>query len=213
MEELDILKQNWKKNEGSYPKFSQMEIYAMLHKRSSSIVKWILIISILEFVFWVALSFALKDNPNVLKTENLMVDYVTISMSVISYGIIIFFAILFYMNYRKISATDNVKNLMSNILRTRKTVYNYIFVNIAYFVISVIVILVIFINYDAGLISALEQSEANGKKLEFYLLYIGVAVLALGVLSTLFWLFYKLIYGLLLKRLHRNYEELRKLDF
>jgi hypothetical protein len=52
MKELDLLKKDWKKNSDSFEQISEKEIYRMIHKKSSSIVKWILIISILEISFW-----------------------------------------------------------------------------------------------------------------------------------------------------------------
>lgn len=54
MEELDFLKSHWQKKE-SFPQIEANEIRNMLHKSSSSIVKWIFIISILEFVFGIAI--------------------------------------------------------------------------------------------------------------------------------------------------------------
>lgn len=213
MEPLDKLKKDWKKNEGKYPKFSEQEIYAMLHKRSSSIVKWILIISILEFVFWIGLSFLMKDSPNTKRIDNLHIDYITIPMTVLSYGIIIYFFVLFYINYKKISATDNAKTLMSNILKTRKAVSNYIFVNISYIIISSLIILVLFFYYDPSLTETLHQFEQKGNTGEFYLVYFGLTIALLAVFVIIIWFFYRLIYGILLKRLKRNYNELKKLDF
>ena len=212
MEELDKLKNHWKKNVGNYPKFSEKEIYAMVHKRSSSIVKWILIISILEFVFWLGLSLLMKDSPSTKRVESLDVDYIYIPMSIISYVIIIYFFVLFYRNYKKINATDNAKTLMSNILKTRKAVSNYIFVNITYIVISSLIMFALFFCYDANLIEALHQSEKEGNTGQFYLIYIGSTLLFLSFFVFIIWLFYRLIYGILLKRLKNNYEGLRKLD-
>ena len=48
MEGLDLLKKEWNK-ESNFPKITESEIYKMIHKKSSSIVKWIFIISILLF--------------------------------------------------------------------------------------------------------------------------------------------------------------------
>ena len=45
MDELDLLKRDWKRQEASLPKISYDDIYKMIHKKSSSIVKWILIIA------------------------------------------------------------------------------------------------------------------------------------------------------------------------
>ncbi|MBE9489793.1 MAG: hypothetical protein IMY67_05830, partial [Bacteroidetes bacterium] len=61
MDELELLKKDWNKKDNDYPKLSYDEIYKMILKKSSSIVKWIFIISILEFVLWTGLSFILKD--------------------------------------------------------------------------------------------------------------------------------------------------------
>lgn len=213
MDELDILKQNWKKNLENFPKFSEQDIYAMLHKKSSSIVKWILIISILEFVFWLGISFLMKDSQSTKQMDNLHVDYITIPMTVIGYMIIIYFFCKFYINYRKITATDNVKTLMSNILNTRKTVNNYIIANIAFIILSCVVIFTVFFQRDPVLLDTLSKYEANGNASMFYLIYIAAAVICMSIFILIIWLFYKLIYGLLLKRLHRNYEELKKLDF
>ena len=213
MEELDKLKNHWNKSAGNFPKFSEKDIYAMLHKKSSSIVKWILIISILEFLFWLVMSFLLKDSNSTKMIESLDIDYITMPMSVIGYGIIIYFLYQFYISYRKITTTDNVKTLMANILNTRKTVSNYIYVNLAYIIISCILIFVIYFYKDEALIAAVHQSEADGNALWFYLIYIVTTIICLAIFILIIWLFYKLIYGILLKRLHRNYEELKKIDF
>ena len=37
MEELDLLKKDWKRNENSFEQVSEVDIYKMLHKKSSSI--------------------------------------------------------------------------------------------------------------------------------------------------------------------------------
>ena len=53
-----------------------------------------------------------------------------------------------------------------------------------------------------------EKMNVNG----FYMISFTILfICSLGILG-LFWLFYKLIYGVLLKRLNSNYEELEKLD-
>lgn len=213
MEELDLLKKDWNRNADRFPKVSEAEIYAMLHRRSSSIVKWILIISIMEFALWMGLSFLVKDTRNAKMIESYDVQYITLPISIISYGIIVYFLVRFYMNYKKITTTDNVKTLMDTILKTRKTVSTYIFVNIAYIIICSIVAFIIIFNNDANLLNMLHKSEANGKETMFYLLYIGLTVVFIAVFCLIIWLFYRLIYGILLKRLRHNYDELKKIDF
>ena len=70
----------------------------------------------------------------------------------------------------------------------------------------------LFFNYDPDLIKLIHESQANGDLVKFYAIYVGLALVGTAVILLIFWLFYKLLYGLLLKRLHRNYEELKKLD-
>ena len=52
MDELELLKKDWKNNNEQFKQVSENEIYGMLQKSSSSIVKWIFIISILEIILW-----------------------------------------------------------------------------------------------------------------------------------------------------------------
>lgn len=213
MEELDKLKNDWKKSGNRYPRFSEQEIYAMLHKRSSSIVKWILVISIVEFSFWLLLSFLLRDSSQMQKINSLHISYITLPLEVANYAIILFFVIVFYRNYKKIAVTDNARRLMQNILRTKKAVTHYIFAIITYNLIAIIVVFILFFMYDPELLKTIHEYEENGNVGIFYLLYIVMALIATAIILLLYWLFYRVIYGLLLKSLKRNYEELKKLDF
>lgn len=213
MEELDKLKRDWQRNDSLFPKFSEADLYKMLHKKSSSIVKWILIISILEFAFWLLISFCMRGSNANKQLENLDIQYITTPMTIIGYLIILYFFYRFYINYRKITATDNVKKLMATILNTRRAVNQYIIVNIVWIIISCIVIFTIYFYKDERLNEALHQSEKNGTETTFYLIYIIGTVISLAAFIGIIWGFYKLIYGILLKRLHKNYNELKKIDF
>ena len=44
MDELELLKKDWQKENMTFPKLSYNDIYKMIIKKSSSIVKWIFII-------------------------------------------------------------------------------------------------------------------------------------------------------------------------
>ena len=70
MDELELLKKDWKKNDGQFTQVSENEIYGMLHKSSSSIVKWIFIISIVEFLVLRLMDLSLFfDNSSLLTTS------------------------------------------------------------------------------------------------------------------------------------------------
>ena len=212
MDELDILKKDWQKQGEKFPKLSYNQIYSMILKKSSSIVKWIFIISILEFILWTGLSFLMKDSETSLKFESYDADHIMIPLTVIGYIILAYFFYRFFMNYRTISATDNAKRMMENILKTRRTVKQYVAFNVIYFFIATFVVLGIQMNYDTELISLVDKASANGNLLKFYSGFILITILVLAVAIGVIILFYYLIYGFLLRRLNRNYKELKKLE-
>lgn len=213
MDELEILKRDWKKKENSFNQISEKEIYGMLHKRSSSIVKWILIISILEILFWVGLSFFTADESYSKTLEMYHVStYTTVSNCIYFVGVL-FFIYLFYVNFKKINTTDSVKGLMKNILQTRKTVKYYIWFNLTIFFIGLVVILTAQFFYDPNIVKFIESLK--GKDLDenkIYVLITLIYTLIIAVSIFVFWLFYKLLYGILLKRLLNNYNELKKIE-
>ena len=213
MEELDLLKKHWKKEESTFQQVSEQQIYKMIHKSSSSIVKWIFIISILEFVLWSVLSFCMKDGEVMRKFDNYHAEHIMVPFMVIGYLGLAYFFFQFYMNYRKISATDNVQKLINTILKTRKKVTQYVWFNIFYGVLSAVVVLFIQFNYDQELIDMIKMSEKSSNSLLFYGIYIGITILFLSIFIGLLWLFYRLVYGILLRRLYKNCEELKKIDY
>ncbi|MBP4141835.1 hypothetical protein MW871_14525 [Flavobacterium sp. I-SCBP12n] len=198
MKELDLLKKDWQKIDNSFVQVSETEIYKMIHKKSSSIVKWIFIISILEFIVLNSLSYLM---PNEKISDSTIVELVISILDYFSYGVALFFMYLFYRNYRSISVTSNTKKLMECILNTRKTVRYYIIFNIL--LVFVMSIVVFFNEFQ------IEYANNNGAKMIFIcLLMLFFIALIIGVV----WLFYQLIYGILLKKLNRNYVELKKID-
>ena len=122
MDELELLKKDWEKSTKKYPNLSKEDIYGIISKRSSSIVKWIFIISILEFILWTALSF-FGDSDQVLeKIQAYDYGFIYYTVFIISYIVIFVFMYLFYNNYRNIAVTENTKVLMEQILKTNMTI-------------------------------------------------------------------------------------------
>ena len=213
MDELELLKKDWKNEDTSrFPKLTYNEIYSMILKKSSSIVKWIFIISILEFVLWTVISFALKDADYNKRFESYGAENIMIPFMALGYIILAYFFYKFFMNYRTISATDNAKKLMENILKTRKTVKQYVGFNLIYLALSAFLVLGIQFNRDEEMVSIIDQASANGELFKFYAVTILVTLAALAVLIGLILGFYYLIYGILLKRLNSNYKELKRLE-
>ncbi len=210
MDDLDLLKEDWKKQEKSLPRFSYDDIYKMIWKRSSSIVKWIFIISILEFLLGVVLNIVVADDEYWENMGQFNLTEFTIGAYLVSYIITFYFIYKFYKNYRQISSTDSASVLMKNILRTRKTVKYYItFILIS----SGIVFLVdLFFIIRHHIIAA----EPTGKDMSFsalqWAMFISGTLVVLAIFLGVIWLLYRLIYGILLRRLKKNYKELKKLE-
>jgi len=215
MEELDLLKKAWQKDTHSFQQVSENEIYQMIHKRSSSIVKWILIISILEFVFWNIISLMCLGDSYI-KTkygEDIfpLVSKINTVYNVISYIVVAIFIYLFYVNYRRISATTSTKQLMGDILKTRKTVQLYVWFNIAFFVVGTLILLYVEFNFGAKYAPLMAKIHNDSGYMTLFKSLGIILAFMLGIV-VLIWLFYKLIYGILLGKLNKNYKELQKID-
>ena len=211
MDGLDLLKKDWKKREASLPHLSYDQIYQMLWKRSSSIVKWIFVISIIEFLFWGVINIFMADHEYWEEMEQIHLKEFTVATYVINYAITFFFIYCFYKNYRKISATDNAAELMKNILRTKKTVKYYI----GYILISPALVALIYtyfmMDYHTSSTVVDDMEKYSFTPLQ-WLMFAGIMIGGLAVFLGLIWLFYRVVYGILLRRLNRNYKELKKLE-
>lgn len=212
MDELELLKKDWKKK-ASYPKLSFDEIHKMIWKKSSSIVKWIFIISIIEFTLPNLLYFVpkVKEGMEVYKAMGL--EPIMLTLTIIQWTVIIYFIFQFYKRYKEISVLDSAKNLMKNIIKTRRTVRNYVIFCLTMLVVTIVSIWVgIYLTDD---ISAFYDGvslpeDFNPEKLRNIML-IAIAI-AGTVLTVVMGVVYFLLYGLLLRKLHKNYKELKELN-
>ena len=211
MDELELLKKDWEKSTKKYPKLTKEEIYGIISKRSSSIVKWIFIISILEFFLWTALSFFGDSDQVFEKIQAYDYGFIYYAVFVVSYIVIFVFMYLFYNNYRNIAVTENTKVLMEQILKTRKTVKQYVIYNLSMMVLSIPmgVMMELSNNTETQTLISDIESKGDNNLFIFYLIIIILSILAIVVVVALFLGFYYLIYGLLLKRLKKNYKELK----
>lgn len=204
MDELELLKKDWKKKEQQFKQVSEQDIYDMLHQSSSSIVKWIFIISIIEFLIFRLLDFTLFfDEAFITRLKSYHIYDIEKVATVINFIVLIGFIIYFYKNLKNISTTSSVKKLMKDIIETRKIVKYYVWYNLAIAFITGVIILFSQLKYDSNLSPLFE-------KYQLVVISIGLSVIVL--LVGVFYLFYKLVYGILLKRLQNNYKELKKID-
>jgi len=209
MDELDILKKDWNSSKTEFKSYSDSEIVPMLHKKSSSIVKTLFYISVAELGFWILMSmlpYFLSDDFRE-KMNKSYEDPLFLSLSVLSYLIIFLFIYLLYTSYKSISTTDNAKKLMKSILKTRKIIKYYVLYNLC----------IIFLSIPLSLYHEFQQNSDFHAQIEAFnntqmLILFGIVLGVMGVFVLIIWLFYRLIYGILLRRLNRNYKELKKIE-
>ncbi|GAA3523529.1 hypothetical protein GCM10022393_42990 [Aquimarina addita] len=205
MDELELLKKDWQKQEVGLPKLSYNELYKMILRRSSSIVKWIFIISILEFALWASIDIAARLTGKYEDMEVAGMGGFTIISSAISYGVLIYFIIRFYLNYKKIKTTDSAKVLMQNILKTRKTVKYYVWINLT-LIGALMITTMIYLTFNKEFLELHEHSNVTP------VIYILTGVVLSLIIVAILGFVYYLIYGLLTRKLKRNYKELKKME-
>lgn len=201
MDGLDLLKKHWHADK-EFPKINSEEIRHMLHRSSSSIVKWIFVICCLEFVLWLAMAVFIPA-----KKEELLFFQITAGIyDIIFYACIFYFIFQFYTLFVQIKNTSNTVKLMQNILAVRTNAHRYIRFNLiaAYVAFGIQFVQLITKEYLSG--------QSWGEMV--FVLILGTILFTLfGMLFIwLFKLYFKVLYGFLLKKLNRNYEELIRLE-
>lgn len=211
MDGLDLLKKDWNKT-SKFPKVNELDIYRMIHKKSSSIVKWIFVISVLEIALWAAISFLFADEKQRKVFDGIKLSTFVDIYTVAHWIIVVFFVVLFYRNFRMIENTASAKTLMGSILRTRKIVTWYVWYNLISLFVVTMVVYGCMLMYDQNLNTILKKADTENMRMGMVVLYLVSCLLVTLVLIGLMWLFYRLIYGILLKRLKTNFEELEKME-
>jgi len=200
MDQLELLKKDWKKQESALPKLSKEELSKLIYKKSSSIVKWIFIISVLEFVIpHIAYLFIDFDEVTEQYRDLNLYNFSLVS-TIIFYIAVLIFIYLFYKNYKSICANSNPRILMQNIIKTRRTVKYYIWFTLS--MVPVISIVTLYQTFNSQ--DFVNKISEDTNMTVIWL----ISIVLILVMILLIWLFYRLIYGILLNKLKTNYEEL-----
>ncbi len=199
--DLENYKKVWSDETENINSVSKNTIYKMAHTRSSSIVKWIFIISILEFVFINSLYFFVDLKEQNAQIERFGMSTLFLTIQIITYGILFYFLYKFYINYKNISVMESTKELLSKIIKTRKTVRNYIAFNLLAIVFTAILVCIGFLRTEYS-------NYTTSQSIKFTLLFI----VLIGLFTGLVWLIYQVLYGILLKKLYKNYKEIVRFE-
>lgn len=216
--DLDDLKKTWQQ-EPVQPKYNTSEIEMMLNKSSRNYVKYILWISILEFllIFGANLYYTYLgeetadltkvlgklgiDNSEEFKHTLTQIYFV---LKVVSLSMTAVFIYCFYQNYRKINVESNLKKLILQIIRFKKTVQLFILANIVLLIVfSLILGIYIF--------SVFSQQNIELTNSTMFGFFTGLLV-TVGISVVLIWLYYRVVYGFILRRLGKNLDQLRKIE-
>ena len=211
MKELDLLKKDWNTTNNQFTTISSDEISAMLHKKSSTIIKKIFYISVAELLFWLAVSVLpplfsndIKDKMDIVESQNALFFK---GLTIFSFVIIIVFVYLLYKAYQNISNTDSVKVLMENIIKTRKIIKYYVLYNLIGLFISIVLGMYFSFQENPELIEKISELSTRQAMVVFSIIAIIIILFIL-----LIWFFYKILYGFLIQKLMFNYNELKKLE-
>ena len=210
--DLSNYKKAWKNQPEEENKISALEIYKMTQSKSNSIVKWIFIIGLLEFVFWFAMNYLGTRNGAHEPYEKLnLISFIDI-FNYFHYVVVVLFLILFYRNFSLISTVDDTKTLMKNILLVRKTVKWYVYYNLINVIVFSIILNVLIFNTPDGINILAEVDSNNLNQENIKAIFIIVQLVIIAIMILILWLFYYLLYGILLKKLNKNYKELTRLN-
>lgn len=204
MDELELLKKDWKENKSDdFKNYTEQELFAMTKKRSVSIAKWVFIIALLELGFWFLIGYLASSSEDSKHEDIPFVDVVFNVMDIISILLpFVFIGSLLYLNF-KIRTEENPKKLMEKILLMKKCIKWYIKIFLGevalFFIISMA--LSFYTNYYI-----LEGEELVA-------LFVSVMLIVFIFILVLFLRFiYHLVYGKLLHKLKQNYEELSRME-
>lgn len=107
MEELELLKKDWNKNENDFKDYSETEIYSMIRQKSISVAKTLFLVGLIEITLWSVYGYINGEFP--------YLRFILFS------GCIILAVLLF----RRLKTGQDSLSLMKNILNIRKLVLGY----------------------------------------------------------------------------------------
>ena len=213
MDELELLKKDWKENKSDdFKNYTEKELFAMTKKRSVSIAKWVFIIALLELGFWFLIGYLMpssedKEYYEVLNNTPLIKGILYVLGEFAAYLPYVFIGLLLYLNF-KIRTEENPKKLMEKILLMKKCIQWYIRIFLGEIVVFFIISMI--------LSFYIESNSLEGKELEELYLFAFVMFIPFLMIIFIFVLFlrfiYHLVYGNLLQKLKQNYEELSRME-
>ena len=216
--DLDSFKETWQQ-QPVQPKYDTSEIESMLNKSSRNYVKYILWISLVEFVlilganlYYTFLGEDTADLVSVLgklgidnsdQFQNTLTQ-LYLALKIVSLALTGIFVYLFYQNYRKINVEANLKKLILQIIKFKKTVQLFILANI---------VLVILFTLILGIFTFSVLAQQNIELTNPTIIgFVTGLLLTMGISVVLIWIYYRVVYGFILRKLGKNLEQLQNIE-
>lgn len=206
---LYSLKNIWNNLNFRNPIIESSEIFLLIKKSSSSIVKKILIISILEFSISLIIPYFIQKQDYYKPLLEIEKNVVLVFLEYLYYLVFVYFLIQFFMNYKKIDTNSSLFYLSKNILKTRKSVYNYVISSLFLYNANSIVFAYLFLN-ESKLYKELILKNDLGQLKLFVIIYYSSIIIITIICSLLIWYIYKILYLKLINKLNENFKELNK---
>lgn len=216
--DLDSFKKTWQE-QPVQPKYDNKEILQMLNRKSRNYVKYIFWISVIEFLFFSVFGlfyfFQEEESESFRKMltrlgaqeapeiENNF-GHAYLAIKILSLLITAYFVLKFYQNYRKIKIEENLKGLITRIIKFKRTVNAFILISIVLLVLFTFV-LIAFILY------ILDSQNIQPTSSSLTIIIVGITVSTLLAVSMI-WVYYRLVYGTIIKKLDKNLKQLKEID-
>ncbi|MDP9960149.1 beta-carotene 15,15'-monooxygenase [Chryseobacterium lathyri] len=216
--DLDSFKKTWQE-QPVQPKYDSNEILQMLNKKSRNYVKYIFWISVAEFLFFSVLGlfyfFQDEESDSFRKILEKLgaqkspeietnFDHAYLAIKILSLLITAYFVLKFYQNYRKIKIEENLKGLIIRIIKFKKTVNAFILISIALLVAFTFV-------FTAFIFYVLNSQNVRPDNSNLIIVIIGIIVSTV-MCVLLIWLYYRLVYGIIIRKLDKNLKQLKDID-
>lgn len=205
MTELDFLKEHWSK-QTDYPIKTRAEIKKILQKSSSNTLKWLIGANIFELCFFILIGLLFGNSAeDQIDAESI---YWLSKLDYVIYALPIIFSLIFISLIRKINTNNSVSGLISSVIKARKLLNIYIYINFSIFI--GIIYYSIYLSLTSEQFKNVNSAELS-PTVTFTILIITCVLISI-VYMLIIWGFYKLLYGRFLKRLNQNLDQLKDME-
>ncbi len=216
--DLDNFKKTWQQ-QPAQPKYDSTDIESMLNKSSRNYVKFILWISIIEFAVILGANlyytFFGEDTSDLMSVLGKLgisdsvsfehtVGQLYFILKMVSLVLTGIFVVLFYRNYQKINIESNLKKLILQIIRFKKTVQLFILANI-----SLVVLFTLVLGFFTFSVLSEQNIQLTNPTL---IVFIAGLILTMVISVVLIWVYYRIVYGFILRRLSKNLKQLQNIE-